>query len=70
MMLPEGWRRGRELPSYGTAWPDLHMLLEPVCASENTVTVRWTAHRTHRGDSAMVWHRLGESGNHLILREH
>ena len=54
-----GVGRGRELPSYGTALPDLHVLSEPVYASEDTVTGRWTAHGTHRGDSAMVWHRLG-----------
>jgi hypothetical protein len=54
-----GVGRGRERPSYHTALPDLHVLLEPVFAGEDTVTVRWTAHGAHRGDSEMVWHRLG-----------
>jgi hypothetical protein len=59
MMPPEGWGRSRERPSYGTALPAPHVLLEPVWASEDTGTGRWTAHGTHRGDSAMVWQRLG-----------
>jgi len=54
-----GVGRGRERPRYHTALPDLHVLLEPVFAGEDMVTVRWTAHGAHRGDSAMVWHRLG-----------
>jgi hypothetical protein len=54
-----GVGRGPEPPSYRTALPALHVLLEPVCAGEDTVTVHWTAHGTHRGDSEMVWHRLG-----------
>ena len=54
-----GVGRSRERPSYRTALPDLHVLLEPVFAGEDTVTVRWTAHGAHRGDSEMVWHRLG-----------
>lgn len=54
-----GVGRGRERPSYRTALPDLHVLLEPVFAGEDTVTVRWTAHGAHRGNSEMVWHRLG-----------
>ena len=54
-----GVGRSRERPNCCTALPDLHVLLEPVCAGEDTVTVRWTAHGAHRGDSEMVWHRLG-----------
>jgi SnoaL-like polyketide cyclase len=51
--------RGRERPSYRTALPDLHVLLEPVFAGKDTVTVRWTAHEAHRGNSELVWHHLG-----------
>ena len=54
-----GAGRGRERPSYRTALPDLHVLLAPVFAGEDTVTVSRTAHETHRGDSEIVWHRLG-----------
>jgi hypothetical protein len=49
-----GVGRGRECPSYRTALPDLLVLLVPVCAGEDTVTVRWTTHRAYRGDSEMV----------------
>jgi hypothetical protein len=59
-----GVGRGRERPRSRTALPELHVLLEPVCAGKDMVTVRWTAHGAHRGDSEMVWHRLGECGKH------
>ena len=54
-----GVGRGRARPSDRTAWPALHVLLAPVCAGEDMVTVRGTTHGAHRGDSEMVWHRLG-----------
>ncbi len=55
---------GRERPkpgimSYRTAFPDLRFVLAPVLASEDKVTVRWTAHGTHRGDIAMVLRLFG-----------
>jgi hypothetical protein len=58
-----GVGRGRARPSYGTAVPDLPGLSEPVCASEDTVTGRWTAHGTQRGDRARVGHRVGRVGS-------
>jgi SnoaL-like polyketide cyclase len=55
---------GRDHPKRGImscriAFPDLPFLLEPVCAGEDKVTVRRTAHGTHCGGNATVRHRLG-----------
>jgi steroid delta-isomerase-like uncharacterized protein len=40
----------RVIPIFRTAFPDLHFVLEDVCAGESKVIVRWTAHGTHRGN--------------------
>jgi predicted ester cyclase len=46
----------RNIPRFRAAFPDLHVVLEDVCAEENKVIVRWTAHGTHRGDLELVQH--------------
>ena len=40
----------RVISIFRTAFPDLHFVLEDVCAGESKVIVRWTAHGTHRGN--------------------
>jgi steroid delta-isomerase-like uncharacterized protein len=47
-------RLKRNIPLWRSAVPDLRFVLEDVCAEENKVIVRWTAHGTHRGDLELV----------------
>ena len=44
----------RGIPRFRTAFPDLHFSIEDVFAEGDKVTVRWTAHGTHRGDMELV----------------
>ena len=57
----------RASPIFRTAFPDLHFVLEDVCADENKVIVRWTAHGTHRGDIALASRHLPPTGKQVTF---
>ena len=57
----------RHIPRFRTAFPDLRFVLEDVCADENKVTVRWTAHGTHRGDIALASRHIPPTGKQVTF---